>query len=123
MVPTLGIAGGALATSIACFLMMVPCIYFVFKLTKTKAPTKSIIKILAASAIMGAVAFFIPKNTLFLFPGIFLCIIVYFFSLILVKFFQKDDIESLRALSERFGPLAKIVNKLLNFVERIEFRK
>lgn len=123
MVPTLGIAGGALATSIACFLMMVPCIYFVFKLTKTKAPTKSIIKILAASAIMGAVAFLIPKDTLFLFPGIFVCVIIYFFSLILVKFFQKDDIESLRALSERFGPLAKIVNKLLNFVERIEFRK
>lgn len=123
MVPTLGIAGGALATSIACFLMMVPCIYFVFKLTKTKAPTKSIIKILAASAIMGAVAFLIPKDTLFLFPGIFVCVIIYFFSLILVKFFQKDDIESLRTLSERFGPLAKIVNKLLNFVERIEFRK
>ena len=85
MVPTLGIAGGALATSVACFLMMVPCVYFVFRLTKTKAPVGSIAKILIASAIMGAVAYIIPKTTLFLFPGIFLCIVVYFFALILVK--------------------------------------
>ena len=122
MVPTLGIAGGALATSVACFLMMVPCVYFVFRLTKTKAPVGSIAKILIASAIMGAVAYIIPKTTLFLFPGIFLCIVVYFFALILVKFFQKDDIASLRAFSSKFGPLSEIINKMLNFVERIEFR-
>ena len=122
MVPTPGIAGGALATSVACFLMMVPCVYFVFRLTKTKAPVGSIAKILIASAIMGAVAYIIPKTTLFLFPGIFLCIVVYFFALILVKFFQKDDIASLRAFSSKFGPLSKIINKMLNFVERIEFR-
>ena len=91
-------------------------------LTKTKAPVGSIAKILIASAIMGAVAYIIPKTTLFLFPGIFLCIVVYFFALILVKFFQKDDIASLRAFSSKFGPLSKIINKMLNFVERIEFR-
>ena len=122
MVPFLGIAGGALATSIACLLMMIPCVYFVFELTKTKAPTAAIIKIVAASLIMGAFAYFIPKDTLWLFPGIFACIIVYFFALILVKFFQKDDIDSLRHMSSRFGPLSKIVNKVLNFVERLEFR-
>ena len=122
MVPTLGIAGGALATSIACFLMMVPCIYFVFKLTKTKAPTKPILKILAASLIMGIFAIFIPKNTLFLLPGIILCVIVYFFSLILVKFFQKEDIESLRNMSSKFGPLKSVINKVLDFVERLEYR-
>ena len=122
MVPSLGIAGGALATSIACFLMMVPCIYFVFRLTKTKAPTKSVLKILSASLIMGVVALFIPKTTWMLFPAIILCVVVYFFSLILVRFFQKDDIESLRHLSSRFGPVAKIFNKMLDFVERLEFR-
>ena len=123
MVPKLGIAGGALATSVACFLMMVPCVYMVFRLTKTKAPTKAVVKILAASAIMGAFAYLIPKTTVYLFPGIFACVIVYFFALILVKFFQKDDIESLRNLSARFGPLAKIVNKMLNIVEKLEFRE
>ena len=121
LVPSLGIAGGALATSIACLLMMIPCIYFVFKLTKTEAPTKSVVKIVVASAVMGIFALIIPKTTVWLFPGIFACIIVYFFALILVKFFQKDDIESLRSLSSKFGPLSKIVNKVLNFVERLEF--
>lgn len=122
MVPSLGIAGGALATSIACFLMMVPCIYFVFKLTKTKAPTKSIVKILIASLIMGIFALIIPKNTLYLFPSILACIILYFFALILVKFFQKEDIDSLRQLSSKLGPIAKIVNRLLNLIEKLEFR-
>ena len=118
LVPSLGIAGGALATSIACFLMMIPCIYFVFRLTKTKAPVKSIIKILIASAIMGVFALIIPKTTWFLFPGIIACIIVYLFSLIFIKFFEKEDIESLRHLSSRFKSLSKIVNKILNFIEK-----
>ena len=122
MVPFLGIAGGALATSIACLFMMIPCVYFVFRLTETKAPTKSIVKIVVASLIMAAVSCLIPKSPLWLFPGILICIIVYFFALILVKFFQKDDIESLRSLSSRFGPLAKVADKVLNFVERLEFR-
>ena len=122
MVPSMGIAGGALATTIACLLMMIPCIYFVFNLTNTKAPTKSVSKIIVASLIMAVFALLIPKTTLWLFPGIFACIIVYFFALILVKFFQKEDIESLRIFSSKFGPLGKIADKILNFVERVEFR-
>lgn len=123
MVPTLGIAGGALATSVACLLMMIPCVICVFRLTNTKAPSVPIIKILLASLIMGIFAYFIPKTTLFLFPGIFACIIVYFIALILVKFFQKDDIENLRRLADKFGPLSKLINKVLNFIEKVEFKE
>ena len=118
----MGIAGGALATTVSCLLMMIPCIFFVFRLTKTKAPTSPVVKIIIASMIMGIFGLVVPKTTLWLFPGIIACIIVYFFALILVKFFQKDDIESLRHLSSRFGPIAKITNKLLNIVEKLEFR-
>ena len=118
MVPSMGIAGGALATSIACFLMMVPCIYFVFKLTKTKAPVKSVVKIIVASAIMGVFALLIPKTTWFLFPGIIACVLVYFVSLLLLRFFQKEDIDSLRRLSSKFGPVSKIANKILNAIEK-----
>ena len=121
-VPILGIAGGAAATTIACFLMMVPCVYFVFKLTKTKAPKKSVLKILVATAIMGIFGLFIPKTTLWLFPGIIACMIVYFFALLIVKFFEKDDIETFRDYGSKLGPLSKILNKLLDFVEKIEFR-
>ena len=122
LVPFMGIAGGALGTTIGCFVMMVPVIYFVFKLTKAKAQKLSIFKIIVASVIMGIFALFIPKTTLWLFPGIILCIIVYFFALILVRFFTKEDIASLRELSSKFGPISSIVNKILNFVEKIEFR-
>ena len=120
--PILGIAGGAAATTIACFLMMVPCIYFVFKLTETKAPKVPVLKILSATTIMGIVGLLIPKTTLWLFPGIFICMIVYFFALIFVKFFTEEDIVTLREYGTKLGPLSKIVNKLLNFVEKIEFR-
>jgi len=122
MIPVMGIAGGAAATTIACFLMMVPCVYFVLKLTQTKAPTVPVIKILMATGIMGVVGYFIPKTTLLLFPGIILCMIVYFFALILVKFFTKEDIATLRGYASKFGPLSKIINKLLNIVEKLEFR-
>ena len=122
LVPYMDIAGGALATTLACFGMMVPIVYFVFKLTKTKFQPLPVIKIFAASAIMGLFALFIPKDAWWLFPGIFACIIVYFFALILVRFFTKEDIESLRVLSSKFGPISSIANKILNFVERVEFR-
>ena len=121
-VPYLGIAGGATATTIACFCMMIPCVYFVFKLTETKAPKKPVVKIIMATLIMGIVGLFIPKTALWLFPGIIICIIVYFFALILVRFFTEEDIATLRGYSVKLGPLSKFVNKVLNFVERIEFR-
>ena len=122
MVPTFGIAGGAAATTPACLFMMIPCMYFAFRLTGTKAPVIPVVKIIAATAVMAFVGYFIPKTTLFLFPGIILCIIVYFFALIFVKFFTREDIESLRNMSSRIGPLSKFVDKILNFIERIEFK-
>ncbi|WP_407413586.1 oligosaccharide flippase family protein [Methanobrevibacter sp.] len=122
LVPYIGIAGGALATTLACFGMMVPILYAVFKLTKAKFQKLPVIKIFAASVIMGIFALFIPKNAFWLFPGIFACIIVYFFALIFVRFFTKEDIAALRELSSKFGPISTITNKILNFVERLEFR-
>ena len=82
----------------------------------------SYVKIVIASLIMGAFALIIPKNAYWLFPGVIACIIVYFFALILVRFFTKEDIESLRELSSKFGPLSKLANFALNIVEKIEFR-
>lgn len=122
MVPTLGIVGGAAATSLACFAMMVPILYMVFKLTQVKAPKVSVVKIFAASMMMGVVAYIMPKTTSWLFVGIIVCMIVYFFALILVRFFTQEDIVGLRALSSKFGPLSKVMGKMLDLVEKIEFR-
>lgn len=94
----------------------------VFKLTQVKAPKVSVIKIFAASMIMGVVAYIMPKTTSWLFVGIIVCMIVYFFALILVRFFTQEDIVGLRALSSKFGPLSKVMGKMLDLVEKIEFR-
>ena len=88
--PILGIAGGAAATTIACFLMMIPCIYFVFKLTETKAPKLPVLKILAATGIMGLFGLLIPKTALWLFPGIIVCMIVYLRLFFVVFRLQKN---------------------------------
>ena len=67
-------------------------------------------------------AFFIPQNPLGLVLGIIVCPIVYLFFLSLLKFFSKDDIDHFRGYSSKFGPLSSLFNKLLNVIERIEFR-
>lgn len=121
-VPIMGIEGGALATTVACFAMMIPIMILVFKLTETKAPMGSILKIFVASFIMAVVTFFIPQNPLGLVLGIIVCPIVYLFFLSLLKFFSKDDIDHFRGYSSKFGPLSSLFNKLLNVIERIEFR-
>ena len=94
----------------------------VFKTEDSKVLNKLVLTYALPAAFMGVFALLIPKNATWLFPGIFLCIIVYFFALILVRFFTKEDIESLRKLSLKTGRLLSISNKLLDFVERIEFR-
>lgn len=122
MIPIYGIAGGAAATTIACFAMMVPILYFSFRLTDTKPPVIDISKILLASLIMSLVSLIIPKTPIGLIIAGVVCSVVYLFSLILFRFFSKDDLDNFRDYSRKFGPLASLLNKLINFVERIEFR-
>lgn len=122
MVPLIGIAGGALATTIGCFIMMIPVLYFVFKLTKTKPPVVQVVKIFAASIIMGIVALIIPKTVVGLVIGIVCCPIVYLGALILCRFFQEDDIVALRRFTTKFGPVGKILDKILNLIVKIQFK-
>lgn len=122
MVPVMGIAGGAFATTIACLAMMIPVMYFVFKLTETRPPSMAILKICLASAFMGIVAFVIPKTPLGLIIALIACPISYLFGLILFKFFAPEDIVTLRGFSSKAGPLAGFVNKILDVIEKIEFR-
>lgn len=123
MVPAIGIAGGALATTIACFAMMIPVLYFVFKLTDTNVPYVPVLKIFIASVIMGAIAIVIPKTIMGLIAGIICCPFIYLGSLILCKFFDKDDISTLRGFTGKFGPVGKILNKVLNIIVKIQFKE
>lgn len=117
MVPLYGIAGGAFATSIACFIIMIPMLWLTFKLTKVKFPYITFGKIIAASLIMGAVIIFIPQNSYGLLLAIILSPIIYLIGLTLLKTFDENDISAIRGFSNKFGPLSKIINKILNIIE------
>ncbi|MDL2270437.1 flippase [Methanobrevibacter sp. OttesenSCG-928-I08] len=119
LVPTHGIVGGSIATTIACLAMIIPGLYLVFRLTKTKAPVKEISKILIASIIMGAIILIIlPKSTVGLVIGIIICPIIYLFSLIKLNFFTFDDINKIRPIAAKLGPLSNILNKIINYIAK-----
>lgn len=123
MVPLYGIEGGALATTIACFIMMIPMLWLTFKITKVRIPFTSFRKIIIASLIMGGVILFIPQNSYGLLLGIILCPIIYLIGLTLLKTFDENDISAIRGFSNKFGPLAKFINKILNIIERFSNKK
>lgn len=118
MVPIYGIEGGALATSIACFVMMIPILWLTFKLTKVKFPYGTFGKIIASSLIIGLLILFLPKNTIGLIVGIILSPIIYLISLILMKTFDENDIASVNRFSNKLGPLSKVTNKILDFMKK-----
>jgi stage V sporulation protein B len=121
LIPLWGIEGGALATTIASFLIMVPILWFTFRLTKTKAPYKFIGKIIIASLIMAIAIFLLPNTTIGLVIGIIICPVIYLFSLIFIKTFDKSDLNEVKKFSNKFnklGPIAKIAKKIINFIEK-----
>jgi len=123
MVPIYGIEGGAIATTIACFIMMIPMLHLTFKLTKVRVPYSTFGKIILASLIMSIAILFIPQNSYGLVVGIILCPIIYLIVLTLLKTFDESDILTIRRFSNKFGPLAKSTHKILNIIERINNRK
>ena len=122
MVQAYGIAGGSLATTIACLAMMIPIVYLVFKLTDTKPPAISIGKIILASLIMGLICCFIPKTILGFIVALIITPFLYVVALVLLQFFTKDDLDNFRGYASKLGPLSGVFNKILDLVERIEFR-
>ncbi len=120
LVPIMGIAGGALATTLACLAMMIPVMFFAFKLTDTRPQWTPIFKMISASILMSVIALIIPKSIIGLFIGIICCPIIYLVSLILFRFFTKGDIIALREYSSKFKGFSGIINKILDIIEKIE---
>lgn len=118
MIPILGIEGGALATTIASFIMMIPMFLITFKITKTKAPYVFFAKIIIASLIMAIPVIFLPNTILGLIIGIIICPIIYLVCLILFRTLESEDIEHFRKYAGKLGPLSKYANKLLDFMTK-----
>jgi stage V sporulation protein B len=118
IVPIYGITGGAIATTIACFLIMLPILKKSFTLTKTKAPYSFVGKVILASLLMGIIILILPNTVLGLIIGIIICPILYLIFLVFLKSFDEEDIKTIRRFSNKFGPLSKIVNKVINMLEK-----
>lgn len=117
LIPIYGIGGGAIATTIASLFIMIPSIYTAFKLTKANFPYDSIGKILIASLILGLVLWLIPYSVLGLIMGIIIGPIIYLIGLIILKVFDKEDIATMRSISNKLGSLSKILNRILDNIE------
>ena len=118
MIPILGINGGALATTIASFAMMVPILILTFKMTEVTPPYVFFGKLVVASIVMSLFILLLPQNINGLIIGIIVCPIIYLITTILLKTFTNEDISEVRKFSNKLGPLSSLVNKILNFMER-----
>ncbi|AMK16234.1 flippase [Methanobrevibacter olleyae] len=118
LIPKYGIEGGALATTIASFLMMIPMFLLQFRLTKTHAPYAFLTKVTIASLIMTIPSFFLPNNSIGLIIGLIICPIVYMIAIVALRTLSHDDVVGFRRFTTKLGPIRKYVNKLLDIIDR-----
>ncbi len=118
LIPTYGIEGGALATTIASFIMMIPMFLLQFRLTKTHAPYAFLTKVTIASLIMALPAFVLPSNSYGLIAGLIICPIIYMIAIVALRTLSHDDVAGFRKFTRKLGPLRKYANKLLDIIDK-----
>ena len=118
LIPIYGIEGGALATTISSFVMMVPMFLIQFRMTKTHAPYSFLTKVTIASLIMAVPSLVVPNDVYGLIVGIIVCPIIYVVMIVLLRTLSHDDVLEFRRYANKLGPLSKFANKILNIVDK-----
>ena len=118
LIPLYGIEGGALATTLASFVMMIPMFLIQFKMTKTHAPYSFLTKVTIASLIMAIPSILLPNNVLGLVIGIIVCPIIYVVMVILLRTLSHEDVEQFRRYAGKLGPMKNYANKILNLMDK-----
>ena len=118
LIPLYGIEGGALATTLASFVMMIPMFLIQFRMTKTHAPYSFLTKVTIASLIMGIPSILLPNNVLGLVIGIIICPIIYVVMVILLRTLSHEDVEQFRRYASKLGPMKNYANKILNLMDK-----
>ena len=118
LIPLYGIEGGALATTLASFVMMIPMFLIQFRMTKTHAPYSFLTKVTIASLIMGIPSILLPNNVLGLVIGIIICPIIYVVMVILLRTLSHEDVEQFRRYAGKLGPMKNYANKILNIMDK-----
>ena len=118
MVPVYGIEGGALATTIATFIIMLLSLWKTFQITNVKLPYAAFWKITLASIITGIPLILIPNTITGLIIALIISAPIYVTALLIVRGFEKRDIRLMKRLSSRMGPLEGPINRLIDFIDR-----
>lgn len=121
LIPIYGINGGALATTLASLVMMIPMFLIQFKLTDTRPPYKFLFKTSISSLIMALPIFIFPNNNLGLLLGLVICPIVYIVMILLLKTLSHDDIRGFRGLTNKLGPFKKYSNRILDIMDKYAY--
>jgi stage V sporulation protein B len=135
LVPTYGINGAALATTIATFILMITVAWGTLKKAKTSLELGNLGKIVVASIFMAGILLLIPTTYAYtsfyahnplasIFALLYIIIIsfvgmlLYITILTLIGGVKKSDVRAFLKLAARSGPLATILNRLGNFLMR-----
>lgn len=133
LVPTYGINGAALATTIATFVLMVTVAWKTLKQAKTTLELGNLLKIVIASVLMAVILLFIPTSYAYTVHYVnipfaqilaflyilFVAVIgalIYITILTLIGGVKKTDIDALLKLGRRLGPLTPLFNRLASFL-------
>jgi stage V sporulation protein B len=133
LIPSYGINGAALATTIANFVLMVTVAWRTLKQANTSLEWGNLGKIASASIIMAVVLFFIPTNLAYTasYVGIpfsqilaflyiliicFIGAVIYMTILTMIGGVKKTDVDVFLKLGPRLGPLAPLFDKIGYFL-------
>lgn len=116
LIPELGIAGAAIATTIATFVLMMLVIIQLTRLSKIHPPYIDIAKMLISVFIMIGIMYLIPKTYLGMIIGGIIGIIIYIILVVLLKAIKREDIVFVEHFVNKTGPLKKYLNVFVRFM-------
>jgi O-antigen/teichoic acid export membrane protein len=123
LVPTLGVVGLIITTIFDGVPGLVLSLYWIKKHYGASVDWGSSAKILGSSAVSGGIAYVAVSFVSFSsWPKLIIGIIVFSVAFLLTatatRALRKSDIDNLRLMTSELGPLSKVINKILNIVEK-----
>lgn len=116
LVPSFGINGAAIATTLSALFIMATLMWITLKLANVNLPIYEYIKIIIAALIMGMFFIPFPHTKLSLIIGIVVSPFIYLGVLALVGGLKLEDLKLLYKVADRLGPFSGILKNLINIL-------
>jgi O-antigen/teichoic acid export membrane protein len=119
-----GVIGIIVTTLTSGLLGLIVALHWVKKHYKLSIDWSSSAKILLTSALAGAVAYILQKQLNFvsvinLIIGLATFLVVFLPSILITGTIDKPDIDNLRAMTASLGPVSRLLNPTLTFIEKL----